>query len=98
MDPPTAPVLEIVELENELVLLIDNPYGNNVDESFAEEDNINIVDPIDGSPIDKVYSFEGYQIYQMKNNEAGVSDIGDKDFARLVAQCEIGRASCRERV
>src|SRR5690554_6275630 len=89
MDPPTAPVLEIVELENELVLLIDNPYGNNVDESFAEEDNINIVDPIDGSPIDKVYSFEGYQIYQMKNNEAGVSDIGDKDFARLVAQCDI---------
>lgn len=89
MDPPTAPVLEIVELENELVLLIDNPYGNNVDESFAEEDNINIVDPIDGSPIDKVYSFEGYQIYQMKNNEAGVSDIGDNDFARLVAQCDI---------
>src|SRR5690554_95432 len=25
----------------------------------------------------------------MKNNEAGVSDIGDKDFARLVAQCDI---------
>lgn len=89
LDPPSAPILEIVELENELVLLLDNPFGNNVDESYAEEDNINIVDPIDGSAIDKVYTFEGYQIYQMKDIEAGVSDIGNKDKARLVAQCDI---------
>jgi len=89
LDPPSAPILKIVELENELVLLIDNPFGNNVDESYAEEDNINIVDPIDGSSIDKVYDFEGYQIYQMINDEAGVSDIGLVDRARLVAQCDI---------
>ncbi|MCO5268010.1 MAG: T9SS type A sorting domain-containing protein [Brumimicrobium sp.] len=89
MDPPTAPVLKIVELENELVLLLDNPYGNNVNETFAEEDNINIPDPVDGSSIDKVYTFEGYQIYQMKDLESGVSDIGDVDKARLVAQCDI---------
>lgn len=89
LDPPSAPVLEIVELENELVLLLDNPFGNNVNEGYAEEDNINIVDPIDGSEIDKVYTFEGYQIYQMSNVEAGVGDIGDIDKARLVAQCDI---------
>ncbi|RYM35061.1 T9SS type A sorting domain-containing protein [Brumimicrobium glaciale] len=89
LDPPTAPVLKIVELENELVLMIDNPFGNNVDEVYAEEDNINIVDPIDGSAIDKVYRFEGYQIYQMVNIEAGVSDIGLNDKARLVAQSDI---------
>ena len=89
LDPPNAPVLEIVELENELVLLIDNPVGNNVDEEYAEEDNINIVDPLDGSTIDKVYTFEGYQIYQMSDAEAGVGDIGDIDKARLVAQCDV---------
>lgn len=89
LDPPNAPVLEIVELENELILLIDNPIGNNVDESYAEEDNINIVDPLDGSTIDKTYRFEGYQIYQMSDEEAGVGDIGDIDKARLVAQCDI---------
>ncbi|PHR49132.1 MAG: hypothetical protein COA32_03530 [Fluviicola sp.] len=89
LDPPSAPVLEIVELENELVLLLDNPFGNNVNEEYAEEDNINIVDPIDGSQIDKVYTFEGYQIYQMRDLEAGVGDIGDIDRARLVAQCDI---------
>lgn len=90
MDPPTAPVLEIVELENELVLLLDNPYGNNVNESFAEEDNINIQDPIDGSEVyDKKYTFEGYQIYQMIDEEAKVSDINTNTKARLVAQCDI---------
>ncbi|WP_107038537.1 T9SS C-terminal target domain-containing protein [Brumimicrobium mesophilum] len=89
LDPPSAPILSVVELENELVLMIENPFGNNVDESYAEEDNINIVDPIDGSVIDKVYSFEGYQIYQIKDEESGVSDIGDNDRARLVAQCDI---------
>jgi hypothetical protein len=89
LDPPSAPVLEIVELENELVLLLDNPFGNNVNEGYAEEDNINIVDPIDGSEIDKVYEFEGYQIYQLRDLEAGVSDIGNVDRARLVAQCDI---------
>jgi hypothetical protein len=89
LDPPNAPVLEIVELENELVLLLDNPIGNNVDESYAEEDNINIVEPLDGSVIDKVYDFEGYQIYQMSDQEAGVGDIGDIDKARLIAQCDI---------
>lgn len=90
MDPPTAPVLEIVELENELILLLDNPYGNNMNESFHEEDNINIPDSPDPSdPYDKFYTFEGYQIYQMLNEEAKVSDIGDNRFARLVAQCDI---------
>ena len=89
LDPPTAPVLDIIELENELVLLIDNPFGNNVNEAYEEEDNINIVDPIDGSSIDKFYRFEGYQIYQMSSVEDGVSDIGDIDKARLVAQCDL---------
>lgn len=89
LDPPNAPVMEIVELENELIILLDNPFGNNVDEAYAEEDNINIIDPLDGSPIDKVYRFEGYQIFQMSDIEAGVSDLEDINKARLVAQCDI---------
>ena len=89
LDPPQAPILDIVELENELVLLIDNPFGNNVNEEYEEEDNINIVDPLDGSQIDKFYRFEGYQIYQMSDVEAGVADLDDINKARLVAQCDI---------
>ena len=89
LDPPNAPVVEVVELENELILLLDNPFGNNVNEEYEEEDNINIIDPLDGSPIDKYYRFEGYQIFQMRNADDGVADIDDIDKARLVAQCDI---------
>ena len=89
LDPPQAPLIEIVELENELVLLLDNPFGNNFNEEYEEEDNINIIDPLDGSPIDKFYRFEGYQIFQMSDAEAGVADLEDINKARLVAQCDI---------
>ena len=89
IDPPQAPVVEVVELDRELVLLLDNPFGNNVDESYAEEDDINIIPPEDGSEIDNVYRFEGYQIYQLKDFETDVADIDDVDNARLVAQCDI---------
>ena len=89
LDPPQAPVVEIVELNRELVLLLDNPFGNNVDESYAEADEINIVPPADGSPIDNIYRFEGYQIFQLRDGETDVADIFDIDKARLVAQCDI---------
>jgi len=88
LDPPSAPVLQIQELENELVLMVSNPFGNNVNEEYIEEDNINIVEP-PGVTYDKNYRFEGYQIYQMIDDEASVADIGDIDKARLVAQCDI---------
>lgn len=95
LDPPNAPKLTIQELENELVLMIDNPINsNNSDEDYVEEDKINIVDPIPlpgETPIiyDKFYRFEGYQIFQMKDASSSVADINDTEKARLVAQCDI---------
>ena len=89
-DPPSAPKLTIQELENELVLMLSNPNGsNNYNEEYQEEDKINIVDPGNGVIYDKVYKFEGYQIYQMVDDAASVSDITDITKARLVAQCDI---------
>jgi hypothetical protein len=38
---------------------------------------------------DKSYRFQGYQIYQLKNNQISVSDLKDPTKARLVAQCDI---------
>ncbi|MFN6083357.1 MAG: T9SS C-terminal target domain-containing protein, partial [Fluviicola sp.] len=95
LEPPTAPVVTIQELENELIILLDNPKtSNNYLEQYEEEDKINIVDPIvaPGNPAiiyDKFYRFEGYQIFQMKNAEATVADIDDPTKARPVAQCDI---------
>lgn len=90
LDPPNAPVLQIQELDKELILMISNPtQSNNKNEKYEQEDKINIIDPGNGVIYDKFYRFEGYQIYQMKDGTASVSDIEDVDKARLVAQCDI---------
>lgn len=89
-DPPSAPKMNIQELENEIIIMLDNPTSsNNYNEAYAEEDRINIIDPGNGVIYNKVYNFEGYQIFQMKNAESSVADIGDVTKARLVAQCDI---------
>lgn len=86
LTPPDAPKLSIQELENQLVLTIENPItSNNYLEGYAEEDKVNITDPT----VDRVYTFEGYQIYQLLDEATGVADLGDAEKARLVAQCDI---------
>jgi len=91
LEPPNAPVLSVQELNNELILMLDNPANsNNFKEQYEEEDKINIIDdPSSGQIFDKFYRFEGYQIFQMVNDEATISDVEDPTKARLVAQCDI---------
>jgi hypothetical protein len=89
LEPPSAPRLTIQELENELILMISNPAGNNVNEQYEQEDRINIIDVPGESPYDKFYRFEGYQIYQVKDATTSVADIDDLDQARLVVQCDV---------
>ncbi len=38
---------------------------------------------------DRIYRFEGYQIYQLANSEVSVTDLDDPDKAQLIAQCDI---------
>jgi hypothetical protein len=86
IDPPAAPKLTIQELENELILMIENPSSsNNYRETYEELDEINITDPT----VDRYFRFEGYQIFQMASADATVTDITDPNLARLVAQCDI---------
>jgi hypothetical protein len=95
LDPPMAPKLTIQELENGLVLMLDNPSSsNNYKEKYSEVDKINItMDTLnDGTVVTdemKTYVFEGYMIYQLKNESSSAADIGNEDKARLVAQCDI---------
>jgi len=89
VEPPLAPVLSIQELENELVLFISNPAGSDNIEEFEAKDEINIPKyDVDGNLNDQWYRFQGYQIYQLRNEDVSVSQIDDIDFARLVAQCD----------
>ena len=86
LSPPDAPRLVIQELENELILMLDNPISsNNYQEEYEELDEINITDPT----VDRFYRFEGYQIFQLKAQDVSITDISDPDKARLVAQCDI---------
>jgi hypothetical protein len=82
LNPPAAPKVVIQELENELIIMLDNTADI---EAYEEEDEINIPDPT----VDRFYRFEGYQLFQMKNDEVGVADINDPNKARLVAQCDL---------
>lgn len=85
LDGPDAPELSIIELENELILTLSNcPTSNNANEDYEE------VDPfIIGDSLDKVYRFQGYQIFQVKDASVSVSELHNPDLARLVAQTDI---------
>lgn len=97
LDPPNAPKLTIQELDQELVLMLTNPSNsNNYKEKYIQEDKINIVDPpvTPGDTLppviyDKFYRFEGYQIYQLKDETVSASNIRDISKARLVAECDL---------
>lgn len=87
LDAPHAPELHIQELENELILTLSNPINsNNANEDYIEFDPF-IVSSVPNS--DNNYRFQGYMIYQVKDNSISGSDIDDISKARLVAQCDI---------
>lgn len=87
LDGPHAPDLKIQELENELILTLSNASNsNNYNEQYEEYDPFIVSsDPA----ADKNYRFQGYQIFQLKGKDISLSDIGDPEKARLVAQCDI---------
>jgi hypothetical protein len=87
MDAPHAPTLEIQELNNELILYLSNPINsNNYQEKYEENDPF----IVSSNPnVDKTFRFQGYQIFQLANNQVALSDLGNPIKSRLVAQCDI---------
>lgn len=93
IDGPDAPDLQIVELDRELIFHIYNIKGNsnnyvNTNEDYEEVDPF-IVCPEDMPDCDNKYRFQGYQVFQLKDESCSVNDIYDKSKARLVFQCDI---------
>ena len=88
LDGPDAPTLIVQEMSNEVLLYItyENPASNNYGESYDEED-ASILKSYPAAS--RRYRFEGYQIYQLVNSEASITDIGNETKARLVYQCDI---------
>ncbi len=92
VDAPHAPELQIIELDRELIFHIYNLKGSNnyrnYPEDYVEEDPF-IVCPTDMPNCDNKYRFQGYQVYQLKDQSCSVNDINDNSKARLVFQCDI---------
>ncbi len=93
LNGPDAPEIEITELNKELILTLNNrSISNNFNESYAEADP-SIIPPDSLNAQERQnyqsYRFQGYMIYQVKNNSVSASDLNDPDLARLVAQCDV---------
>ncbi|MDE0772973.1 MAG: hypothetical protein OSB25_12325 [Salibacteraceae bacterium] len=95
---PDAPNLTIREMENELIIYINNPLlSNNYNEAYIETDPTIIapdsigVRPITDDEIEafKTYRFQGYMIYQLKDNAVSTGDLKDPSKARLIAQVDV---------
>ena len=92
VDGPDAPDLTVQELDKEIILYISNrKSSNNYKEEYKEFDpSIISPDSLTGNKrYDSLYRFEGYQIFQLKDETVSVTDVYDPDKARLVAQCDI---------
>ncbi len=87
---PWAPELTIQELDRELILYISNPKGSNNYRDSNEDYRVKnpIIEALDPT-YDPFYTFQGYQIYQVKNGDVGPDEVTDISKARLVAQCDI---------
>ena len=103
LDGPDAPTLTCQELNNEVILYLtyENKESNNYGEKYSEEDpsivktyteyneTTRVSTMKEYSKDERSFKFEGYQIYQLKDANASIADIGDVTKARLVAQCDI---------
>ncbi len=87
IDGPDAPDLHIVELSNSLIFHISNKTkSNNYLEGYSAKDPF--ID--DGVPEeDKWFDFQGYQVYQLKNQNVTMAEIDDNNFARQIFQCDV---------
>ncbi|NOQ71580.1 MAG: T9SS C-terminal target domain-containing protein [Crocinitomix sp.] len=93
VDPPVAPLLTIQEMENQLILFLSDPAGIDPLEEYTEEDNINIITPDEliemGIFYDNIFRFEGFQVYQMADELASITELANLSKARLVAQSDL---------
>ena len=88
LNGPDAPDLEVRELNKELIFTLSNgSTSNNLNENYREKDPY-ITKPAN-LLTDSAYTFQGYLVYQLKNNTVSVTDLDDPDLARLVFRSDV---------
>lgn len=88
---PEAPDMTIQEMENELIIYFSNkPASNNYLNQYKELDVTIQVDPSHfGLDYDKYYHFEGFKVFQLKNNLITQEELIDPSKAKLVFNCDL---------
>jgi hypothetical protein len=87
LNGPDAPTVTIQELDKELIFYLTNSItSNNYLEGYSEKDPI-ITSAFPGK--DDTYDFQGYQVWQLKDETVSQSDLYNPDKARLVFQCDV---------
>ncbi|MGZ3865762.1 MAG: hypothetical protein ACXVC2_04585 [Bacteroidia bacterium] len=97
LDGPEAPDLTIQETNNELIVYLTNKKGSNnykqFNDDYNEEDISILSDPTSTVPAlsnpDKFYKFEGYIVYQVKDDKVTSTDLSDRTKAIPVFQCDL---------
>lgn len=93
LDGPDAPDLTIQELDQEVVIVLSNSVNsNNYKESYVEIDEVNIIgyyDSLQTIPYNNEYLFEGYQIFQLRDETVTAADVYKIEKARLVFQSDV---------
>lgn len=94
---PEAPDMTIQEMENELIIYFSNkPSSNNYLNNYKELDVSILPDTVSPTHptghyrfVDRYYHFEGFKVYQLKNNQVSRDDINDASKAKLVFTCDL---------
>lgn len=98
---PEAPDMTIQEMNNELILYFTNkPTSNNYLNQYKELDVSIIVDTVTTvgtgtaattyfKNVDRYYHFEGFKVYQLRNDAVTQEDLSDLSKAKLIFSCDI---------
>ncbi len=87
---PEAPDMTIQEMENELIIYFSNkPASNNYLNQYNELDVSIVVDPAQFPAADKYYRFEGFKVYQLKNNTIVQEELTDPSKAKLIFNSDV---------
>lgn len=96
---PEAPDMTIQEMNNELILYFTNkPASNNYLNQYNELDVSIIVDQtatigtttvLAFPVVDKFYHFEGFKVYQLRNEGITQEELTDPSKAKLAFSCDI---------
>jgi hypothetical protein len=88
VDGPDAPDLCTIELDREIIIVLTNDTldSNNAFEAYSELD---ILSSEEIPEAERMFEFEGYQVFQLRDQNVSPQELDDVERAILVAQVDV---------